>query len=62
MNLHRRCIERKETLGPWTGNSLSYRLLSCQSNAMLLQLAIENYTLRQSIFRNELKELESLVK
>ncbi|KAL6287533.1 hypothetical protein ACE6H2_011923 [Prunus campanulata] len=22
---HRRCIERKETLGPWTGNSLSYR-------------------------------------
>ncbi|XP_020415682.1 S-linalool synthase [Prunus persica] len=55
---HRRCIERKETLGPWTGNSLSYRLLACQSNAMLLQLAIENYTLRQSIFRNELKELE----
>ncbi|PQM39115.1 S-linalool synthase [Prunus yedoensis var. nudiflora] len=55
---HRRCIERKETLSPWTGNSLSYRLLSCQSNAMLVQLAIENYTLRQSIFRNELKELE----
>ncbi|KAL6287532.1 hypothetical protein ACE6H2_011922 [Prunus campanulata] len=22
---HRRCIERKETLSPWTGNSLSYR-------------------------------------
>ncbi|XP_016649568.1 PREDICTED: S-linalool synthase-like [Prunus mume] len=55
---HRRCIERKETLGPWTGNALSYRLLSCQSNATLLQLAIENYTLRQSVFRNELKELE----
>ncbi|XP_021832337.1 (E,E)-geranyllinalool synthase-like [Prunus avium] len=55
---HRRCIERKETLSPWTGNSLSYRLSSCESNAMLVQLAIENYTLRQSIFRNELKELE----
>ncbi|KAL6287530.1 hypothetical protein ACE6H2_011920 [Prunus campanulata] len=55
---HRRCIEWKETLGPWTGNALSYRLLSCQSNATLLQLAIENYTLRQSVFRNELKELE----
>ncbi|CAL8140048.1 unnamed protein product [Prunus armeniaca] len=54
---HRRCIEREESLGPGTANALSYRL-SSQSNATLLQLAIENYTLRQSIFRNELKELE----
>ncbi|KAM1411358.1 hypothetical protein COP1_024060 [Malus domestica] len=54
---HRKFIETKlEPVGPWIGKRLSCRL--CQSNAMLLQLAIENYTLRQSIFRNELKELE----
>ncbi|KAM0958648.1 hypothetical protein ACFX2C_023912 [Malus domestica] len=55
---HRKFIETKlEPAGPWIGKGLSCRL-SCQSNAMLLQLAMENYTLRQSIFRNELKELE----
>ncbi|XP_028952801.2 S-linalool synthase-like [Malus domestica] len=54
---HRKFIERKEPVGSWTGKGLSCRL-SCQCNAMLLQLAMENYTLRQSMFRNELKELE----
>ncbi|KAB2604010.1 S-linalool synthase [Pyrus ussuriensis x Pyrus communis] len=54
---HRKFIEREEPVGPWTGRGLSYGL-SCQSKGKLLQLAIENYTLRQSMFRNELKELE----
>ncbi|KAB2610496.1 S-linalool synthase-like [Pyrus ussuriensis x Pyrus communis] len=54
---HRKFIEMKEPVGPWVGKGLSCRL-SCQTNAMLLQLAMENYTLRQSMFRNELRELE----
>ncbi|KAK9924707.1 hypothetical protein M0R45_033061 [Rubus argutus] len=54
---HRKCIERKEAIDPWTGKAFSYRL-SFWDDAMLQQLAIENFSLRQSIFRDELKELE----
>ncbi|XP_040369540.1 S-linalool synthase [Rosa chinensis] len=54
---HRKCIEREDAIHPWTGKAFSYRL-SFSSDALLQQLAIENYSLRQSIFRDELTELE----
>ncbi|KAF8409325.1 hypothetical protein HHK36_005399 [Tetracentron sinense] len=52
---HRMCIEGSKSSDLWMGKASFYRL-SCL-NIMLLQLATENYTTRQSIYRNELDEL-----
>ncbi|PON80600.1 S-linalool synthase [Parasponia andersonii] len=59
---HRKFIERniQTRISPLEGPKLAtyYRLSSCLRNSTLQQLAIQNFMLRQSKFRNELKNLQ----
>ncbi|PON84631.1 S-linalool synthase [Trema orientale] len=59
---HRKFIERniQTHIGRLEGPKLAtfYRLSSCLRNSTLQQLAIQNFMLRQSKFRNELKDLQ----
>ncbi|XP_057962210.1 (E,E)-geranyllinalool synthase-like [Malania oleifera] len=54
---HRIWIEENEVHTLWTGKASFYRLF-CLHNEKLMQLAIENYCFRQSIYRSELEELK----
>ncbi|CAK9136639.1 unnamed protein product [Ilex paraguariensis] len=54
---HRLWIEENKVSPLWIGNASSYRF-SCLHNEKLMQLAVENYELRQSVYRNELEELK----
>nr|GEU66338.1 geranyllinalool synthase [Tanacetum cinerariifolium] len=54
---HRMCIEQSQEGPLWRGKA-SFYTLSCVHSMELMQLAIENYTFRQSIYQNELKELK----
>ncbi|KAL0919759.1 hypothetical protein M5K25_011877 [Dendrobium thyrsiflorum] len=51
---HRLCIEGGGIYNFWVGKNAPYRILQ---NNDLLQLAIDNFIMRQSIYRKELKEL-----
>ncbi|KAL0919757.1 hypothetical protein M5K25_011875 [Dendrobium thyrsiflorum] len=51
---HRLCIEGGGIYNFWVGKNAPYRILQ---NNDLLQLAIDNFIMRQSIYREELKEL-----
>eukprot|EP00268_Persea_americana_P018884 TRINITY_DN19690_c1_g1_i7.p2 TRINITY_DN19690_c1_g1~~TRINITY_DN19690_c1_g1_i7.p2 ORF type:complete len:230 (-),score=36.78 TRINITY_DN19690_c1_g1_i7:1175-1864(-) len=54
---HRDSIERSESNDYlWMGKACYYRI-SCLNDDKLLQLAMENYTHRQSVFKNELEEV-----
>nr|GMC88189.1 (E,E)-geranyllinalool synthase [Ipomoea batatas] len=50
-------IENKFNPLSWIGKDSYYRL-SCLQNEKLLQLAVKNFELRQSTYRNELEELK----
>nr|GLL24085.1 (E,E)-geranyllinalool synthase isoform X1 [Ipomoea trifida] len=50
-------IENKFNPLSWIGKDSYYRL-SCLQNKKLLQLAVKNFELRQSTYRNELEELK----
>nr|AIL54749.1 putative geranyllinalool synthase [Petunia integrifolia subsp. inflata] len=54
---HRMWIELNQSLPPSIGESSSY-WLSFLHNDKLIQLAVENYEYRQSIYRKELEELK----
>ncbi|XP_059660819.1 (E,E)-geranyllinalool synthase-like [Cornus florida] len=54
---HRKWIEENKVHSLWIGKASFYRL-SCLQNDKLMQLAVENYEFRQSIYRNELEELK----
>ncbi|KAI3697982.1 hypothetical protein L6452_31090 [Arctium lappa] len=54
---HRMWIERNKEGPMWIGKASFYRL-SCVHNIGLMELAVENYAFRQSIYQNELKELK----
>ncbi|KAK7327930.1 hypothetical protein VNO77_22023 [Canavalia gladiata] len=54
---HRRWIEEKEANALWKGKA-SYNRASYLCNDELLQLATQNFELKQSIYKNELKELK----
>ncbi|XP_058073237.1 (E,E)-geranyllinalool synthase-like isoform X1 [Magnolia sinica] len=54
---HRVTIERTKTNYLWMGKASYYSRLSFLNDTMLLQLAKDNYALRQSTFKNELEEL-----
>ncbi|PWA74740.1 geranyllinalool synthase [Artemisia annua] len=54
---HRMWIEQSKEGPLWRGKA-SYYTLSCVHSTGLMQLAVENYTFRQSIYQNELKELK----
>ncbi|THG16576.1 hypothetical protein TEA_017357 [Camellia sinensis var. sinensis] len=54
---HRMWIEENKVDTLWIGKACFYRL-SCKHNDKLMQLAVENYEFRQSIYRNELDELK----
>ncbi|KAH0462560.1 hypothetical protein IEQ34_010135 [Dendrobium chrysotoxum] len=52
---HRLCIEGGGIYNFWVGKNAPYRILQ---NNDLLQLAIDNFMMRQSIYRKELQELQ----
>ncbi|XP_059660704.1 (E,E)-geranyllinalool synthase-like [Cornus florida] len=54
---HRKWIEFNNVHSLCIGKVSFYRL-SCLQNDKLMQLAVENYEFRQSIYRNELEELK----
>ncbi|KAE9591757.1 putative alpha-farnesene synthase [Lupinus albus] len=54
---HRMWIEEKEANVLWKGKA-SYNRISHHYNYELLQLAIQNFEFKQSIFKNELDELK----
>ncbi|KAI8000000.1 (E,E)-geranyllinalool synthase [Camellia lanceoleosa] len=54
---HRMWIEVNKVDTLWIGKACFYRL-SCMHNDKLMQLAVENYEFRRSIYRNELDELK----
>ncbi|GJY13172.1 (E,E)-geranyllinalool synthase-like protein [Tanacetum coccineum] len=54
---HRMWIEQSKEGPLWRGKA-SYYTLSCVHSTGLMRLAMENYTFRQSIYQNELKELK----
>ncbi|KAI3510369.1 hypothetical protein L1887_17308 [Cichorium endivia] len=54
---HRTWIEQNKEGPLWTGKASFYRL-SCIHNMELMQLAVENYAFRQTIYQKELKELK----
>ncbi|KAL4562406.1 hypothetical protein LXL04_034609 [Taraxacum kok-saghyz] len=54
---HRMWIEQNKEGALWSGKASFYRL-SRIHNMELMQLAVENYALRQSIYQNELTELK----
>ncbi|XP_054801413.1 (E,E)-geranyllinalool synthase-like [Prosopis cineraria] len=54
---HRMWIEEKEANALWKGKT-SYNRISCLCNDELLQLAVQNYEFRQSLYKNELEELK----
>ncbi|PWA94009.1 geranyllinalool synthase [Artemisia annua] len=54
---HRMWIEQSKEGPLWRGK-VSFYMLSCVHSTGLMQLAVENYTFRQSIYQNELKELK----
>ncbi|XP_077242091.1 terpene synthase 04 [Tasmannia lanceolata] len=55
---HRVCIEGGQTNYLLMGKTSFYRLSRLINNTFLLQLAKQNFTLRQSIYRAELEELK----
>ncbi|KAA8515303.1 hypothetical protein F0562_018467 [Nyssa sinensis] len=54
---NRMWIEENKVSTLWIGKASFYRL-SCLHYDKLMQLAVENYEFRQSIYRNELEELK----
>ncbi|XP_071721030.1 S-linalool synthase [Rutidosis leptorrhynchoides] len=54
---HRMWIEQNKEGPLWVGKACFYTL-SCVHNVGLMQLAVENYAFRQSIYQNELKEIK----
>ncbi|XP_059635069.1 (E,E)-geranyllinalool synthase-like [Cornus florida] len=54
---HRKWIEENKVHSLSIGKASLYRL-SCLQNDKLMQLAVENYEFRQSIYRKELEELK----
>ncbi|KAI9121580.1 hypothetical protein K1719_008613 [Acacia pycnantha] len=54
---HRMFIEENEANALWNGKT-SFNRISYLCNDELLQLAVKNYEFRQSVYKNELKELK----
>ncbi|KAL8259359.1 hypothetical protein R6Q59_027312 [Mikania micrantha] len=54
---HRMWIEQNKVGPLWTGKASFYKL-SCVHNTDLMQLALQNYMFKQSIYQNELHELK----
>ncbi|XAR66426.1 Alpha-farnesene synthase, partial [Bertholletia excelsa] len=54
---HRMWIEENQVDTLWIAKATFYRI-SCLQNHKLIQLAVENFEFRQSIYQNELEELK----